>query len=165
MAKKESENKAAKKVMAEILSNITLGKIGIQKEAIQPLVLADQKHSISVAMMYWIANAATDEQSKLKSGEESTYSQFKGQFRARNNLTGKMYRGGKMILPRIVEGEVAGALANPEVDGVEFGFEITARYDKESGTSYVFGAIPFKEADVDPLAALEAVLPPLAITA
>lgn len=85
-----------------------------------------------------------------------------GTFRAVSYKTGEEFESGVCFLPNYVADLVAGKMIG-EVAAVHFAFDITVIFDKESATSYTYGATPLLQPEADdPLAKMQAALPPTA---
>ena len=83
------------------------------------------------------------------------YVKFSGRFKAINALTGAIFVSGAMLLPKIAESLIAGAMQ--EGSSLEFGLRLSVRYDETAATKYVYtvhSLLATKEND--PLAEIEA---------
>jgi len=82
------------------------------------------------------------------------YIRFEGNFEAVDMGTGNAYRSGRMILPGIAEGLLAGAFNGEGVESVQFALEIGIKPSK-SPVGYDYTVKPLVEsAENDPLADL-----------
>lgn len=119
---------------------ITLKTIGVTPD-FEELMKAEGK-KMKLAHIFGVATKAKPGQSDL-----GPYVKFLGQFRAVNLATKDEYESSAIILPRFLEEQLFGML--PEGGGnVEFAFELSARFDKDAATKYVYDArnlLPVKE--------------------
>jgi hypothetical protein len=109
---------------------ITLKGIGAQAD-IEKLMSADGRR-MKLAHVYGVATRA-------KPGQTDTgpYVKFLGQFRAVNLATKEVFESSAIILPRFIEEGLFAAL--PDGGGnVEFAVEISAKFDKDAATKYVY---------------------------
>ncbi len=116
----------------EIVSKLTLKTIGAQPKP----------HSIEVNTMLCSIYGRI----RGKKVGQSTFGDFinfDGEFEGVNAATGEVFRSGKMILPRVLESLLAGA-----VDGentVDFAVEIWAKPSEKGNTGYEYGVKPLVE--------------------
>lgn len=68
-----------------------------------------------------------------------------GEFNAINAVTGEVFSSGQCFLPDYLTATVVGKLAG-ETEKVFFAFDIFAKFDKDSATSYVYIAVPVRPA-------------------
>lgn len=129
----------------ELVRKITVkqvaGKIDIEQ------VLAAPNKTLKLARIYGMASKARPDQSDM-----GAFLRFSGRFRAQNFVDGTLYESGALILPGIAQDALAGALDGANGGAVEFAFEISAKYDKEAVTKYVYQVTPlFETSQDDPL--------------
>lgn len=119
---------------------LTLKTIGAQPD-FEKLLKADGKR-MKLAHIYGVATKAKPGTSDL-----GAYVKFLGQFRAVNLATKEVFESSAAILPKFLEEQLFGML--PEGGGnVEFAIELSAKYDKDAATKYVYEAkslLPAKE--------------------
>ncbi len=119
-------------------------------------VMKDKENEHIVARIIGIASGI-----KTGEGDNGPWTGLTGQFKGVNVLTGEEFRSGILFMPSVAQDMVVGALMG-DTKAVEFGFDITAKYDEESATSYVYGAVPlFESSESDPLSMLEAKATPM----
>jgi hypothetical protein len=146
------------------LTKITMADIGLDKPTVQAIV--EQMKGKETAIARIVGQAVN-----MKSGstDKGDYVKFIGLFQATNYLQPEVdYRSGTCILPNVASGNLEGMLgsARAEVKGdvegggaaVVFGFEITAKGDKEAAVGYVYGVRSLIKGK-DPLEKLLAELP------
>jgi hypothetical protein len=133
----------AKANTVEYPRKITLKVIGASPD-FEKLLAAEGKR-MACADIYGIATKGKPGQSDL-----GPYVRFLGQFRAVNLATKQVYESPVCILPRFIEEGLWGALGMDGAQQVEFAVRISAKFDKDSATKYVYEArnlLPVKEAD------------------
>lgn len=111
----------------------------------------DTKPEKAAAIMtvYGLANEA-----KADRSDYGDYVRFGGSFEAVDMNSGKAYRSGRMILPGIAEGLLAGALSQDNTESVQFALEIGIKPSK-SPVGYDYTVKPLVEVgENDPLADL-----------
>lgn len=127
------EKDAPKEV--ERVRKITLGVIKVQPD-IEVLLAAEGKR-MECADIYGIAKKAKPGQSDF-----GPYVAFLGSFRAVRLSDGQVFESSKIILPQFLEEDLFACFGEGLEGDVEFAFRITAKYDKESATKYVYDAKP-----------------------
>lgn len=115
----------------ESLRKITLKTIGAQAD-IEKLMDAPSRR-MDLCDVWGVATIAKPGQS-----DHGAYVKFLGEFKARNLLTGQVYGARALILPRFIEEEIYGALTAPGAQSVDFGFRVSAKFDKDAATKYVY---------------------------
>ena len=111
---------------------LTLKTIGAQPD-FEKLMAAPGKR-MKLAHIFGVATKGKPGQS-----EHGAYVKVLGQFRATNLLTKESYESSTAILPKFLEETLYGML--PEGGGnVEFAIELSAKYDAEAVTKYVYEA-------------------------
>lgn len=116
---------------AETLRKITVGTIEAQPD-IEELLKKEGKR-MDLADFIGIATKA-----KPGSSDFGPFVAFLGQFQAKNLSTGNLYTSRKIILPKFIEEELFGAFDADGNGNVEFAFRLSAKYDKEAATKYVY---------------------------
>lgn len=110
---------------------ISTKRIGIEKAAIQELVLKNKKSEVE---LFHVVGTATKCVVKTSEQYEKESIEFQGSFMAVNALTGEQFRSGKLYIPTILETELAAEVVGS--GHVEIALTITAIYNEKSGTSY-----------------------------
>jgi hypothetical protein len=125
----------------ERLRKITLGTIGVQPD-IEALMAAPQKR-LDLADIYGVATKA-----KPSNSDYGPFVAFLGSFRAVRLADKQVFESSKIILPKFIEEELYGAFGDGMTGNVEFAFRISAKFDKDAGTKYVYdmkSLVPVKE--------------------
>ncbi|WWT39187.1 ssDNA binding protein [Enterobacteria phage PRDteal] len=126
----------------EIVSKLTLKTIGAQPKP------HSIKGNTALASIYGRVRGKKVGQSTF-----GDFIKFEGEFEGVNIATGEVFRSGALILPKVLESLLAGA-----VDGentVDFAVEIWAKPSEKGNTGYEYGIKPLIEpAASDELAAL-----------
>ncbi|AAX45597.1 ssDNA binding protein [Enterobacteria phage PR4] len=126
----------------EIVSKLTLKTIGAQPKP------HSVKENTALASIYGRVRGKKVGQSTF-----GDFIKFEGEFEGVNIATGEVFRSGALILPKVLESLLAGA-----VDGentVDFAVEIWAKPSEKGNTGYEYGVKPLIEpAASDELAAL-----------
>lgn len=126
----------------EIVSKLTLKTIGAQPKP------HSVKENTALASVYGRVRGKKVGQSTF-----GDFIKFEGEFEGVNIATGEVFRSGALILPKVLESLLAGA-----VDGentVDFAVEIWAKPSEKGNTGYEYGVKPLIEpAASDELAAL-----------
>lgn len=135
-------------MVANIVSKITVknvyGKIDIEK------LLKEKNKQIELMDVFGLVRKSVP-----GSSDYGDYVKFRGSFKAVNLETGESVQSGALILPRIGEEVLQGAMSD-DVNEVQFGFRIVAKYDADAVTKYTFQIIPLMNpAENDPLVLLE----------
>jgi len=133
---------------ANIVSKITIknvyGKIDIEK------LLKEKNKQIELMDVFGLVRKSVPGTS-----DYGDYVKFRGSFKAINLETGEAVQSGALILPRTAEEVLQGAMSD-DVNEVQFGFRIVAKYDADAVTKYTFQIIPLMNpAENDPLVLLE----------
>lgn len=124
----------SKAVKAEKLRRITVKTVcGMDKGELLKLVMSDEKMAFPLMRVGGIATGM-----RPGDGDFGPYVRFIGQFQAINIRDGRVFAAAMCLLPKFLEDELAGALGQEGAKTVEFGFEISVKYDKSAATSYVF---------------------------
>jgi hypothetical protein len=155
----EAAQAKSRKKSGEPLRKITVKTVtgGVTDELFAQLV-ASPKDPIPMMKVWGIATRM-----KPGSSDYGTYVKFNGQFRAVNIADGAIFRSSTMLLPKFLEDDLAGIIGVGAADGktpqVEFGFELSVKYDKTSATKYVYMAENIVEAqDTDQLMKLDSLV-------
>ena len=136
MATKEKEIQYPRK--------ITMKTILGEKLDFEKLMKVDGKR-LQLADIYGVATKAKPGESDL-----GPYVRFLGQFRATNLETGEVFESAVCILPRFIEEQLMGAMGLDGAQNVEFALRVSAKYDKDAATKYVYEAknlLPTRESD------------------
>ena len=127
----------------EIGNKLSVKSFGWDKESILEAVMKDKENDVFLCRIGGIATGLRKykvPEAQRKAGEENGFG-LSGQFVGVNGATGEELKGSVLYLPRYVHDMVEAALSlGDDVAGVRIGFDIYARYDKSSATSYVFVA-------------------------
>lgn len=115
----------------ERLRKITLGTIKVQPD-IEELMKAPGKR-LDLVDLYGVATKA-----KPGTSDYGAYVAFLGSFRAVRLSDKQVFESSKIILPQFIEEELFGAFNEGSTGNVEFAFRISAKYDKDAGTKYVY---------------------------
>lgn len=93
---------------------------------------------------------------KPDSSEHGNFVRFYGQFQGVNMVTGERFEAGQAILPGAGQDALYGAMGSEgEAVTVEFAYLISAKYDKDAVTKYVYECRPVtKPKENDPVAQL-----------
>lgn len=122
------------KVEVAQLRKITLGTIGAQPD-FEELMKAEGK-KMKLAHIFGVVTRA-----KPGSSDFGPFVAFLGTFRAVNLTSKEQFESAKCILPQFLEEQLFGALpADGAGANVEFALEISAKYDKDAATKYVYEA-------------------------
>jgi hypothetical protein len=121
----------ADKMEVERLRKITLGTIKVRPD-IEELLKAPGKR-MELADIYGVAT-------KAKPGvtDIGPYVGFLGSFRAVRLADKQVFESSKIILPKFIEEELFGAFGEGMAGNVEFAFRISAKYDKDAATKYIY---------------------------
>lgn len=131
----------AEKNAVERLRKITLGTISAKPD-IEELLKKDGKR-MDCADIFGVATKA-----KPGSSDFGPFVAFLGSFRAVNLQTKEIFESSKIILPKFIEEELYGAMGEDGTGNIEFAFRISAKYDKDAATKYVYdmkSLVPVKE--------------------
>lgn len=140
-------------VIRKITVKAVCGAIDIEK-----LIAAPDKQ-IKLARIFGIATKA-----KPGASDFGEFVKFQGQFRAINLETGAEYQSGGLILPPVAQDFLEGALSGENVESVQFGFDITVRFDNTAIAKYVYEVTPLLEPqENDPLTLLGKTINSLAL--
>lgn len=140
------------------IANISVGKLGFNKADLQELVLTDKKKDH--VLFHVVGQAVSAEPKTSDKYENNDYVQFKGSFEAVIEKTKEAVRSGKLILPSIIENEIAAVIAQGGI--AQIALTITVKFSEKAGTSYAFGCTTYGESENDPMEALKQLIPSLA---
>ena len=140
------------------IANISVGRMGFSKPDLQELVIGDKKKDH--VLFHVVGQAVSAEPKTSDKYENNDYIQFKGSFEAINAKTGEAIRSGKLILPSIIENEIASVIAAGGI--AQIALTITVKYAEKLATSYTFGCLTYGETENDPMEALKQLIPSLA---
>jgi hypothetical protein len=122
----------------EVGTKLSVKSFGWDKETILEQVMKDKNADVPLMRVAGVATGLR----KYKSDYEETGEGYglSGQFKA-FGVDGSEKTGAVLYLPKNVHSMVEAALTvGDDVTGVRIGFDVYARYDKTSATSYVFVA-------------------------
>lgn len=122
---------AAKEI--ERVRKITLGTIKCQPD-IEALIKSKR---IDLCDLYGIATRA-----KPGSSDYGPYVAFVGTFRAVRLEDKAEFESSKIILPQFIEEELFAAFNGEASGNVEFAMRISAKFDKDAATKYVYDMVP-----------------------
>lgn len=127
----------AQAIGQEVGRKLSVGDMGWDKEALLKAVLADTASDHFLARFVGVATGAKPY--KIKEGERAGETAFgiQGQFEGTNS-DGETKSGTVLYLPGYITDAVLSNFADDTVAGVRIAYDIYARYDKKSVTSYVF---------------------------
>ena len=135
----------------KLINKLSVKAIIGGKGNILETVMKDKEAEHVVARILGIATGI-----KTGEGDNGPWTGLTGTFKGVNVTTGEEFQSGVLFMPNVAQDMVTGALM-ADTKAVEFGFEITAKYDETSATSYVYSARPlFESSESDPLKMLEA---------
>lgn len=152
MSQESSANLAQRKLSTKVI---------MAPHQITKALIPDGEKEITLCRIYGRATSTKTGHSNF--GE---WVAFIGDFKAVNYLTGETFAANKVLLPKVAEEQVMAKLASagPEARGVEFAYEVGITLDKDprSGRGYQYAIKNLsKTVGVDPLATMEADLPPV----
>lgn len=119
----------------ETVRKITLGTIGVQPD-IEELLKKPGKRA-DLCDLYGVATKA-----KPGSSDYGPFVAFLGQFRAKRLADGQEFDSRKIIFPAFIEEELYGAFGEDNTGNVEFAMRISAKYDADAATKYVYEMKP-----------------------
>lgn len=125
---------------AEPLRKITIATVYGKPKLADLMAAAEKKEVLPIMDVWGIATRAREGKS-----DYGAFVRFNGQFRAMNLATGELFRAATMLLPRFLEEELAAVLADANALNAEFGVRITAKFDEDASTKYVYLADPIVE--------------------
>jgi len=100
-----------------------------------------EKKQMDLMAVYGVARAMNPGASEL-----GPYVSFLGDFRAVNVKTGEEFASAKIILPKILEEQLAGAGPGGEKEKeIKFAFHLGVKYDPSAATKYVYTYRPLQE--------------------
>jgi hypothetical protein len=135
----------------KLITKLSIKQIIGGKSSILDKVISDKEKEHVVARILGVATGM-----KTGEGDNGPWTGLTGQFKGINTDTGEEFQSGVLFMPNVAQDMVIGALMG-ESKAVEFGFEISVKYDESSATSYVYSARPlFESSDSDPIKLLEA---------
>lgn len=157
----EKKMRAPKKLTGKVL--------GFDKETVLELAMKDKNKEVP---LYDIVGAAFKATLIDPDDGKQPYFKFMGSFRGTNKINGEMQEGNSLILPEVAANVIASALmlAESGKDGVEgeeeksvsyaeISLTVSARYDKDSATSYVYACDVHNSTDGDLFERLEKLVP------
>lgn len=135
-----------------LLKKISTRTVFGPKADVLKLVLDDQANNMFLYRVYGQARGYVSGTSRFSDRDEpSGWTALAGEFEAVNR-DGEMFNAAICFLPQYVTGPMVEALKAEGNDGVEFGFDIFAKYDEKAATSYIYLAEPLRKAgDISPL--------------
>ncbi len=126
----------------ELGNKLSVKSFGFDKGTLLELVMADKEKSHFLVRFGGIATGLRKYKipaNQIKDGEDSGFG-LSGTFIG-TSTDGEQIKGSVLYLPRYVHDMVEAALTmGDDVQGVRIGFDIYARWDDASATSYVFTA-------------------------
>jgi hypothetical protein len=146
----------------QLVRKISAKTMGWSKEIIQEQVILKKNDAILLYRVVGIATSTRSGKSKFDDRDEAQdWLALLGNFEGTSSLTGEVFRAGVCFMPNYVCDLVAGQLdSGDEHASVRFAYDIYAKWDKQSATSYVFFAEPLMEPPADdPLKSLSAAMP------
>lgn len=124
---------AAKEI--ERLRKITLGTIKVQPDLEKLLKMPGKRADL--CDLYGIATRA-----KPGNSDYGPFVAFVGTFRAIRLEDKAEFESSKIILPAFIEEELFAAFNGEQNANVEFAMRISAKYDAEAATKYVYDMVP-----------------------
>lgn len=115
------------------LRKITIATVKA-KPTLKELMAASEKNETVPIMDVW--GVAT--RAKAGKSDYGDFLRFVGQFRAINLRSGESFRAAVCLLPRFLEEELEGILGAPGTVNAEFGVRITAKFDEDAASKYVY---------------------------
>lgn len=152
-----------------LLKTISTKTVYGDKEKILQAVMVDTKKEVLLYRVVGIIEGHTIGKGKHKrvdreTGEavDSFWTKFFGEFQA-VNTDGEVFESAVCFLPDYVSGQFVTALeADAQTLGIEFAYDVYARYAKDSITSYEFIALPVrKKGEESKLKTMLTELPPM----
>lgn len=139
----------------QLIRKISAASLGWRKPEIQSAVLIARNEAVPLYRVGGVATGIRTGKSKFDDREEtSEWIALTGRFRAftkHKDGEGETFESGVCFMPGYVVDAVAGQLS-AETTGVRFAYDIMAKYDEKSATSYTFHAVSLLEpAEDDPL--------------
>lgn len=119
----------------ETLRKITLGTLEVQPD-IEELLKKPGKR-MDLCDLYGVATKA-----KPGSSDYGPFVAFLGTFRAKRLADGAEFEARKIIFPSFIEEELYGAFGEDNSGNVEFAMRISAKYDADAATKYVYEMKP-----------------------
>lgn len=131
--------KAPTAIGSEIGKQISAKSMGFDKETLLDMVVGDKTVDHFLYRVVGVATALKPYKSRQKNddGELMTGFGLLGSFEA-TSVNGEVRKGSKLFLPNYVQDMIIAILSMPDVEGAKIGFDIYARYDRDSATSYIF---------------------------
>ncbi|WWT38288.1 ssDNA binding protein [Enterobacteria phage PRDfuchsia] len=117
----------------EIVSKLTLKTIGAQPKP------HSVKENTALASIYGRVRGKKVGQSTF-----GDFIKFEGEFEGVNLATGEVFRSGALILPKVLESLLAGAV-DGENTTVDFAVEVWAKPSEKGNTGYEYGIKPLIE--------------------
>jgi hypothetical protein len=115
----------------ERLRKITLGTLNVQPD-VEELLKAPGKR-FDLVDIYGVARKASPGTS-----DYGAFVAFLGAFRAVRLSDKQVFESSKIILPKFIEEELYSAFGDGMAGNVEFAFRVSAKYDKDAATKYVY---------------------------
>lgn len=142
--KPSTESKLGTKEFPHSIVILSAGRMNLDKETLTKLVLTlpndNPDAEIPVADVLGMAIAAEPKTSP--NYDNNDYIEFKGRFRGQNLVTKKWFRSGKLILPSILEGEIAAMVEAS--DAAQIAMRLTVRKNvRKDGALYMFAGQSF----------------------
>lgn len=118
----------------ELGRKLSVASFGWKKPSIQEAVLADKKGDVFLMRVVGVATSL--QPYKDKESGETRYGS-RGQFEATGS-DGQVMNGSVLYLPSYVQAGIEAALAMEDALGVRIAYDVYAKYDADSATSYTF---------------------------
>lgn len=143
----------ADKKVAEALRKITLGTCNAQPDSDEVAKMEKSGKPLALLDVFGVVTRAKPGVSTL--GE---YVKFMGQFKGINLVTKEEFTAPVVILPKFLEEQLYAVMpSDGEKADIQFGFRISAKFDKKAATKYSYTAQSLlKPAENDALSMLEA---------
>ena len=136
-----------------LVKQISIKTVYGDKEKILEAVMKDKSKETFLARIFGVIEGYQKGKGRhqrinrdTKEAEDTYWHRFGGDFRAMN-ADGEIFESATAFLPEYVSGSFITAIDNNDEAVIEFGFDIYARYNKDSITSYEFIAQPVKKGD------------------
>jgi len=121
----------------EVGRKLSVGDMGYTKPVLQKLCIGDQESDHFLCRFVGVATGAKPY--KIKEGDRAGETAFgiQGQFEG-TNADGEVLSGTVLYLPGYLTDAVLSNFVDDMVQGVRIAYDVYARYDEKSATSYVF---------------------------
>lgn len=136
-----------------LVKQISVKTVYGDKEKILEAVMKDKTKEAFLARMFGVIEGYQKGKGRhqrvnrdTKEAEDTFWHRFGGDFRAVNDQ-GEIFESATAFLPEYVSGSFITTIDNNDEAVIEFAFDIYARYNKDSITSYEFIAQPVKKGD------------------